>query len=107
MGNTDEEKCNAWHLEALPSPDIWKYNTLKGIANILADSVSGLKAVGLYYNLDFQHSWPELGTPFEPLPPIEQATHTPIPVDKNPTKYNIQTLTKQFMVAQKEMPKYP
>ena len=42
---------------------------IKGIANILADSVSRIKAVELYHDLDFLHSQPELGTSFEPLPP--------------------------------------
>ena len=90
-----------YHLQTI------KLQHIKGITSILADSVSGLKAVGLYHNLNYQHSQPEHGTPFEPLPLIEQATHTPITVDKNPTKPNLETLAKQFTVAQIENPNIP
>ena len=65
-------------LEATATtPRCVKMQHIKGIANIIADSVSRLKAVGLYHNLDFHHSQPELGAPFEPLIHVEQATHTP------------------------------
>ena len=42
-----------------------KVQHIKGIANILVDSVSRFKAIGLYHDLDFQNSQPEIGTPFE------------------------------------------
>ena len=63
-GNTDNKKCNTWGLEATTIPRCVKLQNIKGTANILADSVSRLKAVGLYHNLDFQKSQPDLGTPF-------------------------------------------
>ena len=80
---------------------------IKGIANILADSVSRLKAVGLYHDLDFQNSQQEFGTPFEPLPPTEQATHTPIIVHKIFIKPDVETLAKKFAVTQTEDPNIP
>ena len=52
----------------------------KGIASILADSVSNLRTVGIYHDLDFKDNLQELGTPFEPLPPVEQSSHTPVEV---------------------------
>ena len=81
-GNTDNKKCNTWGLEAATIAQHIKVQHIKGIANILADSVSRLKAVGLYHDLDFQKSQPDLGTPFEPLPPAEQATHAPIVINE-------------------------
>ena len=68
-GNTNNEKCNTWELEVTTIPQFAKVQHIIGIANILADSVSRLKAVGLYHNLSFQNSQPELGTPFQPILP--------------------------------------
>ena len=56
---------------------------IKGIGTILADSVSRLNAVGLYHDLNFLDSKKEHGTPFQPLPPVDQSTHTPIEVQEN------------------------
>ena len=103
-GNTDNEKCNTWGLEAATIPQCIKVQHIKGIANILADSVSRLEAVGLYHILDFQNSQPELGTPYEPLPPMEQATHTPITVQEIFIKTNEESLAKQFTISQIENP---
>ena len=50
------------------------------MANILADSVSRLRAAGLYHDLDFKDGKQEIRTLFEPLTPVEQSTHTPIEV---------------------------
>ena len=60
---------------------------IKGIANILADSVSILRAVGLYHDPECKDNLQELGKPFEPLPSVEQSIHTPKEVHKsfNPT----------------------
>ena len=52
-GSTDNEKCNTWGLEAATIPRCIKLQHIKGTANILAHSVSILKAVGLYHDLDF------------------------------------------------------
>ena len=78
---------------------------IKGLANILADSVSRLKAAGLYHDLAFQVSQAELGTPFELLPPMEQGTCTPITEHEIFIKPNVETLAKWFTVAQIENPK--
>ena len=92
-GNMDNEKCSTWGLEAASIPRCVKVQHIKCIANILADSVSRFKAVGLYHDLDFQNGEPELRTPLEPLP-LEQATHTPITVHEIFIKPNIETLAK-------------
>ena len=68
------------------------------MTNIVADSFSRLKAVGLYHDLDFQNSQQELGTPFEPLPPVDQATHMPITVHKIFIKPDIETLAKKLQL---------
>ena len=49
----------------------------KGIANVLAGSVSRLRAVGLYHDFDFKDHKQEFNAPFEPLPPVEPASHSP------------------------------
>ena len=68
-GSNDNEKCNTWGLEAATIPRCVKLQHVKGIGNILADSVSRPKVVGLYHNLDFQKNQPDFGTPFQPLSP--------------------------------------
>ena len=77
-----------------------KVQHIKDIANILADSVSRLKAVELYHDLDFQNSQLKLGTTFEPSSPVKHATHTPIEVHENFIKLNIETLAQNHTVAQ-------
>ena len=52
-GNTNKEKCITWGLAAATIPRCVKLQHVKGIANILAESVSRHKAVGLYHDLDF------------------------------------------------------
>ena len=79
-GNTINEKCNICGLEATTIPKHVKVQHIKGTANIL--SLSRLRAVGLYHDLDFKNGQQELGTPFEPLPPVEQSTHKPIEVQE-------------------------
>ena len=69
--------CNTWGLETTTIPKCVKVQHNKGIAYILADSVSRLRAVGLYHDLNFEDGQQEPGTPFEPLAPVEQSTHTP------------------------------
>ena len=67
---------------------------IKGVANILASSVSRLRAVGLYHDLDYKDGQQELSTPFKPLPPIVQSTHTPIEGHEIFVKPNIENLTQ-------------
>ena len=106
-GSTDNEKGNTQGLEAAAIPRHIKLQHIKGIANILADSVSRLKAVGLHHNLDFPKSQQDLGTPFEPLPPIEQAMHSPIVVHEISVKNNVETLEKQVTPHKQITPTYP
>ena len=51
-GHTDNDKCNIWGLEAAAIPRRVKVQHIKGIANILADSVFRFKAVGIYHGID-------------------------------------------------------
>ena len=44
-GNTNNEKCNTWCLEATTIPRLVEVQHIKGIANLLGDSVSRLRAV--------------------------------------------------------------
>ena len=53
-GNTNNKTCNTWGLKASAIARHVKVQHIKGIANILADSVSRLRAIGLYYDLDFK-----------------------------------------------------
>ena len=55
-GNTNNEKCNTCGLEATTVPRHVKVLHIKGIAIILADFVSRLRAVGLYHDLNFKDS---------------------------------------------------
>ena len=55
-----------------------------------------LRAVGLYHNPDFKDNLQEFRTPFEPLPPVEQATHTPIEVHKISIKPDIENLMQIY-----------
>ena len=47
--NTNNKKCNTLGLEAMTILRHVKVQHIKGIANILAESVSRLRAVGLYH----------------------------------------------------------
>ena len=67
-GHTDNDKCNIWGLEAAVIPRRVKVQHIKGIANILAESVSRLKAVGIYHDIDSYDYQQEFNTCFEPLP---------------------------------------
>ena len=95
-GYTNNEQCNTWDLKATTISRCVKVQHIKGIANILADSVSRLRAVGLYDDLDFKDNLQELGTPFEPLALVEQSTHTPIEVHNIFIKPDIENLTHNY-----------
>ena len=56
----------------------FKVQHSKGIANILADSVSRLGAVVLYHYLDFKDGQQEFGTPFEPCPQLSNQLIHPL-----------------------------
>ena len=48
------------------------------------------------YNLDFKYGQQELGTPFEPLPLVEQSTHIPIEVHEIFIKPNLENLAQNY-----------
>ena len=79
---TNNENCNTWELKAAAIPRHIKAQHIKGMANTLADSVSRLRAVGLYHNLNFMDCQHEFSSPFEPLPPVDHATHTPTHINE-------------------------
>ena len=82
IGHTDNDKCNMWGLEAAAIPRRVMVQHIKGISNILAHSVSRLKAVDLYHDIDSSDHQQEFSTPFEPIPPVEPVTCTPIEVNE-------------------------
>ena len=96
MGHTDNEKCNTWSIEATATPRCVKVQHIKGIANVLSDSLSRLRAVGLYHDLNSKDGQQEFSSPFEPLPPVEQATHMPIEVNEIFIEPGIEKQTKNY-----------
>ena len=89
-GNTDNDKCNTWGLEATAIPRRVKVQHIIGIPNVLADSVSRLRAVGLYHDLDFKDHQQE----FSALPPVVSATHMPLVMNEVFIAPNIETLAQ-------------
>ena len=79
-GHIDNERCNTWGLEATAITRHFKVQHIKGITNVLAHSMSKLRALGLYHNLNSKDHQQEFSSPFETLPPVEEMTHTPIQV---------------------------
>ena len=57
-----------------------KVQHIKGITNILADSVSRFRAVGPYHDFEHIGNLQQLGKPFKLLPTVEQSTYTPIEI---------------------------
>ena len=49
---THNDKCSIWGLKAAAIPRRVKVQNIKGIASVLADSVSRPKAVGIYHDID-------------------------------------------------------
>ena len=94
--NTNNGKCNTWGLEAATIPIQVKVQHIKGIANVLANSVSRLRAVGLYHDLDFKDGQQELSIPFIPQPPAEQSAHNPIKVHEIFIKPDIGNLAQNY-----------
>ena len=104
-GNTNNEKCNTYGLEATTIPWHVKVQHIKGIANILADSVSRLRAVGLYYDLDFQNSQSELGMTFEPSLPYRASNSYTYSSTQIFIKPDIETLAQNYTVTKIHQPK--
>ena len=95
-GHTNNDKCNTWGLEAASSPRHFKVQHTTGIANVLVNSVSRLRAVGLYHDLNFKEHTQEFSAPFEPLPPVEPMIHTPLKVNEVFITPNIEKLMQNY-----------
>ena len=95
-GPTDNDKCNICGIEATTVPRYVKVQHFKEIASVLADSLSRLRAVGLYHDLDFNDHQQEFSALFELLPPVEPATHTPLEVNEIFIASNIEKLTQNY-----------
>ena len=67
---------------------------IKGTANVLADSVSRLRAVGLYHDIDLKDCQQEFSTPSEPLPPVEPTSHMLLEVNEVFIAPNIEKLSQ-------------
>ena len=59
-------------------------------------SVSRLRAVGLYHDLELTDNLQEVGKPFEPLPRIWQSTHTPTDIQEFFIKPDIENLIQNY-----------
>ena len=70
-GHTNNDKCNTWGLDTAAIPDMLKYSILKKYPMFLL-TLSRLRTVGLYHDLDFKDHQQEFSVLFEPLPPVEQ-----------------------------------
>ena len=71
-------------------------STYKRIANILADSVSRLKAVGICHDIDPNDYQQELSTPFKPQPPVEPVANTPVEVNEVVIVPDIEKCTQAY-----------
>ena len=78
----DNEKCNTRGLDTAAIPRCIKVQHIKEIANVLSDSVSRLRAVGLCHILDSKDHQQEFSSPFEPLHSVEQVTDMSIQINK-------------------------
>ena len=95
-GHTGNDRCSALGLDAAAIPKCVKVQFIKGVVNVLADSVSRLRAGGLYHGLDFYDHQQEFSTPFEPLPPVEQTTPMPLEVNEIFIAPNIEKHTQNY-----------
>ena len=83
-------------LEAAAKHRRVKVQHIKGIANILADSVSRLKAVGLYHDIDWNDHQQEFSTPFETFPLVDPVTHMSLQVNEVFIAPDIEKLTQTY-----------
>ena len=90
IGHTDNDKCNIWGLEATAIPRCIQVQHIKGIANVPVDSMSRLRAVGFYRDLDFKDDQQEFSAPFEPM------THTPLEINEDFIASNIENLVQNY-----------
>ena len=94
MGNAGDEGCRALGLEAAAVTRCVKVQHIGGMADILADYVSRLRAVGHCYDLNFKDNLQDLRAPFGPLPLTGQSTHTPVEVHEIFIKPNMENLVQ-------------
>ena len=66
------------------------------MAIVLADSVSRLRTVGPYHDLDLKDQQQEFSASFEPLPPIEPMNHTPLEVKEVFITLHIEYLRQNY-----------
>ena len=97
-GHTNNDKCKIWGLEAAAIPRRVKVQHIKGISNIIADSVSRLKAVGIYHDIDSDDYQQEFSIPFEPLSSVGPVTHTPLEVNEYVIMPDIERLMQAYDV---------
>ena len=83
-------------VSILPKHYINKLSYIKGTANILVDSVSRFKAVGIYHDIYSDEHQQEFSTPFEPLPPVEPVAHMPVEVNEVIIMPDIERLTQAY-----------
>ena len=69
---------------------------IKGRANVLADLVSRLKAVGLYHDINSNDHQQEFNTPFEPSPPVEPVTHMLLGVNETFSTPDIERTVQSY-----------
>ena len=62
-GHTNSDKCDTWGLEATAIPRHVKVQHIKVKAHVLADSMSRLRAVGLYHDFNFKNCTQEFSVP--------------------------------------------
>ena len=85
-----------WGLEAAAILRRVKVQHINQIASVLADSVSRLKAVALYHDIDLNDHQQEFSTPFEPLPPVEPVTHILLEVNEVFIAPDIEILAQSY-----------
>ena len=67
-----------------------------GIVSVLSDSVSKLRAVGSYHDIDLKGHQQEFSVPFEPLPPVEPATCMPLEMNEVFIVPNVEKLAQTY-----------
>ena len=58
--------------------------------------VSRFKALGNYHDIDSDDHQQEFSTPFEPLPPVEPGTNTPVELNEVIMAPDIEGLTQAY-----------
>ena len=90
------KNVNIWGLEAAAIPRRVKALYIKGIANVLTDSVSRLKSVGPYHDTDSNNQQQEFSTHFEPISPVEPVMDTPLEVNEAFISPDIESIVQTY-----------